>query len=137
MCPQTPGGLFLPRFRVKTGLPVVPSIAGRAMCTKIQSKDRPTTGYQHAESSDFTCIIYADLLPLYRVSYMFIHRLPTSRKSSTTAPSQPSPNTHPTQIRTPTPISIRFTKGEMVGRLRGLSGLGNTGGHLCKGRGRS
>ena len=132
------GGLFLPRFRVKTGLPGVPPIAGRAMCTKIQSKDRPTSGYQHAENSYFTCIIYTDLLPLYRVSYMFIHRLPTSTKSSTTAPytkHPPHPNPHPDTIF---PRICEGRNGREICRARArLSGLGNTGGHLCKGRGRS
>ena len=102
-----------------------PQTPGRAISTKIQSKDRPTSSYRHAENSDFTCIIYADLLPLYRVSYMFIHRLPTSTKSSTTAPytkHPPHPNPHPDTIF---PRICEGRNGREICRARArLSGLG-------------
>ena len=109
------GGLFLPRFRVKTGLPGVPPIAGRAMCTKIQSKDRPTSSYRHAESSDFTCIIYTDLLPLYRVSYMFMQTTKTYH-----IPSHPKHQLPPSQIGlvpTENPVQILYQRtGEILWR---------------------
>ena len=90
-----------------------PQTPGRAMSTKIQSKDRPTSSYQHAESSDFTCIIYTDLLPLYRVSYMFMQTTKTYH-----IPSHPKHQLPPSQIGlvpTENPVQILYQRtGEIL-----------------------